>query len=262
MAACRERTLSKGQCRIDGISLSTNKSIASTVICYNFPRALSADLLKLGQLTEMRKNLHPEWGYLTPAPSFIRPIPMVLLGTVIGARASGEVVFSLVDRPASQTSVLARTWAPPVQAAPAPVSAPETEQPNPRAAVQNESTKSGANGHLESAAAPVTPGRALIGVGRATAIAYTSPGRRLLWPRRWKTRRSRRIRQVIENRPKATMAGRRMAGATGMPRSCDINVLGWQRSLYVTTGAKGHFGALATAPRRRDLPPERTQRQG
>ena len=130
------------------------------MICYNFACALSANSLKLGQLTEMRKNLHPEWGYLAPAPSFIRTIPMVLLGTVIGATASGEVVFSLVDRPASQTSVLARTLAPPVQAAPTPVSAPETEQPNPRAAVQNESTKSGANGHLESAAAPVTPGRA------------------------------------------------------------------------------------------------------
>jgi hypothetical protein len=85
---------------------------------------------------------------------------MVLLGTVIGATASGEVVLSLVDRPVSQTSVLAHTLAPPVQAAPTPVSAPDTEQPNPRAAVQNESTKSGANGHLESAAAPVTRGRA------------------------------------------------------------------------------------------------------
>ena len=108
----------------------------------------------------MRKNFHPEWGYLAPAPSFIRTMRTVLLGMVIGATASGGVVLSLVDRPVSQTSAVARTLAPPVQAAPTPVSAPETEQPNPRAAVQNESTKSGANGHLESAAAPVTPGRA------------------------------------------------------------------------------------------------------
>jgi len=38
-------------------------------IYYSFARALSADSLKLGQLTEMRKNLHPEWGYLASAPS-------------------------------------------------------------------------------------------------------------------------------------------------------------------------------------------------
>lgn len=130
------------------------------MIYYSFARALSADSLKLGQLTEMPKNFYPEWGYLAPAPSFIRTIRIVLLGMVIGATASGGVVLSLVDRPVSQTSAVARTLAPPVQAAPTPVSAPETEQPNPRAVVQNESTKSGANGHLESAAAPVTPGRA------------------------------------------------------------------------------------------------------
>ena len=128
------------------------------MIYYNFARALSADSLKLGQLTEMRKNLHPEWGYLASAPSFIRTIPMVLLGMVIGATASGEVVLSLVDRPASQTSAVARTLAPPVQAAPTPVSAPEIEQPNPRAAVQNESTKIGRQRSSEKRCSPGNTG--------------------------------------------------------------------------------------------------------
>lgn len=77
----------------------------------------------------MRKNLHPQWGYLASAPSLIRTIPTVLLGMVIGVTASGGVVLSLVDQPASQTSAVARTSAPPVRAAPTPVSAPEIEQP-------------------------------------------------------------------------------------------------------------------------------------
>ncbi len=77
----------------------------------------------------MRKNLHPEWGYLASAPSLSRTIPSVLLGMVIGVTASGGVVLSLVDQPASQTSAVARTLAPPVRAAPTPVSAPEIEQP-------------------------------------------------------------------------------------------------------------------------------------
>ncbi len=37
-----------------------------------------------------------------------------------------------------------------------------------------------------------------------------------------------------------------MAGATEMPRSCDINVLCWQRSPNTATGVKGLFGAMAT----------------
>ncbi len=49
-----------------------------------------------------------------------------LLGMVIAATASGGVVLSLIDRPAGQTSVVAHTSAPYVQAAPTPVGAPET----------------------------------------------------------------------------------------------------------------------------------------
>jgi len=39
-----------------------------------------------------------------------------------------------------------------------------------------------------------------------------------------------------------------MAGATEMPRSCDINGLYWQRSPNTATVAKGLFGAVATPP--------------
>lgn len=46
-------------------------------------------------------NFHPEWGYLAPAPSFVRTLRIVLVATAIGATAGAAVVVSLVARPAS-----------------------------------------------------------------------------------------------------------------------------------------------------------------
>jgi hypothetical protein len=59
-------------------------------------------------------NSHPEWGYLAPAPSFLRTARNVIVATAIGASAGAAVVFSLVDRPDSgaSVSVAARTLAP------------------------------------------------------------------------------------------------------------------------------------------------------
>jgi hypothetical protein len=54
-------------------------------------------------------NFNPEWGYLAPAPSFVRSARLVIVATVIGATAGAAVVFSLVDRPAAEESVAART---------------------------------------------------------------------------------------------------------------------------------------------------------
>jgi hypothetical protein len=59
-------------------------------------------------------NFHPEWGYLAPAPSFLRTARTVIVATTVGAIAGAAVVFSLVDRPgddALQSSVSARTLA-------------------------------------------------------------------------------------------------------------------------------------------------------
>jgi len=72
-------------------------------------------------------NSHPEWGYLAPAPSFLRTARTVIVATAIGATAGAGVVFSLVDRPAADdslpaASVAARTLARPIaDAAPAAV---------------------------------------------------------------------------------------------------------------------------------------------
>jgi hypothetical protein len=54
-------------------------------------------------------NFNPEWGYLAPAPSFMRSARLVIVAAAIGATAGAAVVLSLVDRPAAEESVAART---------------------------------------------------------------------------------------------------------------------------------------------------------
>jgi hypothetical protein len=55
-------------------------------------------------------NFNPEWGYLAPAPSFIRTVRIAMVAAAVGATAGAAVVFSLVDRPTAEESVAARTW--------------------------------------------------------------------------------------------------------------------------------------------------------
>ncbi len=58
-------------------------------------------------------NFHPEWGYLAPAPSFVRSLRTVLVAAAVGGIASAAVVLSLVERPTAapdpNTPVVART---------------------------------------------------------------------------------------------------------------------------------------------------------
>lgn len=65
-------------------------------------------------------NFHPEWGYLAPAPSFLRTARVALVAAAVGATAGAGVVVSLTDRPV-ETSVAARTLVRPVEAAAANV---------------------------------------------------------------------------------------------------------------------------------------------
>jgi hypothetical protein len=46
-------------------------------------------------------NFHPDWGYLAPAPSFMRTARIVLVATAIGATAGAAVMISLVQHPAT-----------------------------------------------------------------------------------------------------------------------------------------------------------------
>jgi hypothetical protein len=61
-------------------------------------------------------NFHPEWGYLAPAPSFIRTARVVIVATVVGATVGAGVVFSWVSHQAPEPSVGARTLVRPVEA--------------------------------------------------------------------------------------------------------------------------------------------------
>jgi hypothetical protein len=86
-------------------------------------------------------NLHPEWGCLAPAPSFMRTVRTALVATAVGATAGGVVVLSLVDRSAGQTSVAERTLVRPVSGASTSLSVPQTAQLNAQTNNQQESTE-------------------------------------------------------------------------------------------------------------------------
>lgn len=63
-------------------------------------------------------NFNPEWGYLAPAPSFLRTARVALVAAAIGATSGAGVVFSLMDRPAAdESSIAARTLVRPNDAA-------------------------------------------------------------------------------------------------------------------------------------------------
>jgi hypothetical protein len=75
-------------------------------------------------------NFHPEWGYLAPAPNFMRTARVVVVATAIGATAGAAVVLSLAERSApgavadaGKTLVVVHSLVQPAEAA-APAVAP------------------------------------------------------------------------------------------------------------------------------------------
>ncbi len=56
------------------------------------------------------ENFSPEWGYLAPAPRFMRTARIALVAAAIGATSGAAVVFALIDHPAAEaSSIAART---------------------------------------------------------------------------------------------------------------------------------------------------------
>ena len=70
-------------------------------------------------------NFNPEWGYLAPAPTFMRTARVFIVAALVGGTAGAAVVLSLMDRPAAEASVAARTLVSAVEP-PAPVRALES----------------------------------------------------------------------------------------------------------------------------------------
>jgi hypothetical protein len=98
------------------------------------------------------KNFHLEWGFLAPAPSFMRTLRTVLVATAVGATAGGGLVLSFVDHSAGQTSVAERTLVRPPTASTS-VGAPQIARLNPPAISQSESPQvSGVDGHAGGSA--------------------------------------------------------------------------------------------------------------
>jgi hypothetical protein len=65
-------------------------------------------------------NFSPEWGYLAPAPRFLRTVRLVVVASAIAASASAGVVFALVREPIAEASVAVRTLVPPPETPAAP----------------------------------------------------------------------------------------------------------------------------------------------
>jgi hypothetical protein len=109
----------------------------------NFDRWFEKGTVNPAGMSEMNTmNLHPEWGCLAPAPSFLRIVRTALAVTAVGATAGGGVVLSLADHSAGQTSVAERTLVRPMSGASTPLSAPQTAQLNAQTINQQESAES------------------------------------------------------------------------------------------------------------------------
>jgi hypothetical protein len=167
------------------------------------------------------RNFHPQWGYLAPAPSFLRSARIVLVATAVGATAGAAVVVSLLERPGADAdnSLAAHalvtsapvTAAPPVFAtgtpapiapaqgsngllaqAPAGAATPEpTTQSQPDSATANNapSTQPVPLGHAAATAEskPAAPTKRFVGRRRRTA----SNDRRWQGENGWRKRRQR-----------------------------------------------------------------------
>ena len=65
-------------------------------------------------------NFNPEWGYVAPAPGFMRTARLIVIAAIIGATAGAAIVFTLLDRPVAEESVAARTLVAPDPPRPVP----------------------------------------------------------------------------------------------------------------------------------------------
>ena len=73
-------------------------------------------------------NFHPEWGYLAPSPIFIRTARIVLIAVTVGGIGGASVVLSMLERPAGETSVAARTLTRPGEVVSVPVGTRPAEE--------------------------------------------------------------------------------------------------------------------------------------
>jgi hypothetical protein len=95
------------------------------------------------------RHLHPEWGILAPPQNSLRTARNLLITMAVSATTCAGVILSLVDRPLDETSVAARTFATPADAA---TTAPRQLAPT----LLNAQVKS-SQGAIESSPIKATP---------------------------------------------------------------------------------------------------------
>jgi hypothetical protein len=129
-------------------------------------------------------NFHPEWGYLAPAPSFMRTARIVLVATAIGATAGAAVMISLVQHPANDpanapiaahalvTSVPVVAEAPASTSLDEPVAAQVPAAPQMQAATPPASTAVGKPNTIAPPSAPA-PGSVATLAGSAASASAT-----------------------------------------------------------------------------------------
>ena len=124
-------------------------------------------------------KFNPEWGYLAPAPNFLRTARAFVVAAAIGAMASAAVVFSLMDRPAAEASVAARTLVqlvePPLRIRNAPLVAQlqTASEPVPVSQTQRADTSSAMRPQGAAVAAPAsaaTPAASVSGAASTTQL--------------------------------------------------------------------------------------------
>ncbi len=120
-------------------------------------------------------NFNPEWGYVAPAPNFLRTARVFVVAAAIGATVSAAVVFSLMDRPSAEAPVAARTLVQPVEPAPPARSAPIVAQLQTQSELPSEHASVSEARHTNAPGAMRPQGAAVVGhVGAGSPAASES----------------------------------------------------------------------------------------
>jgi hypothetical protein len=134
-------------------------------------------------------KFNPEWGYLAPAPNFLRIARVFVVAAAIGAMASAAVVFSLMDRPAAEASVAARTLVQPVEPplpmrnAPLAAQLQTAFEPDPVSQTQRADTSSAMRPQRAAVAASANAASPAAGESGAASTTQQRPPSLPPWPK-------------------------------------------------------------------------------
>jgi hypothetical protein len=124
-------------------------------------------------------NFHPEWGYLAPAPSFMRTVRAVLVATAVGVTLGAGAVFGWASHQAPESSVGERTLVRSVETLPAvPQTSVQATKTDGLSSTERRSlaeyNRSAEGAAHEPAASPTT--RAPAGIAALTAAHTATEG--------------------------------------------------------------------------------------